>query len=275
MDRAKKLVWSVVMRTDIYSNRPKEIIDTLDLTNKAMMMAPKVAKGLQLQDLSGTGELATLVSAGSKLSITSALSEIGVQIKRYPASFLRSIRSLFARIMQVVVILGRMVKGAPIKNVLIELGILEGSHVLVLGNCRLSDTHGLLVEAEVATKDVELYLRRLSSLKSGHFKKLAVVVAVLWLLTMIFWRDIQDTYEAIVRRLRSAQPEPLDEELPSDSEDNTFSCYICYTNVRSVVFMPCKHYGVCRSCYRTLETDQCPTCKGEIEDVIEVIKKKD
>jgi len=46
MDKAKKLVWSVLLRTDICSNRPREIIDTLDISDKLLVKGQKVAKAL-------------------------------------------------------------------------------------------------------------------------------------------------------------------------------------------------------------------------------------
>jgi hypothetical protein len=109
----------MVVKADVYSNRPKEIIDTLDISDKLMIVAPKVAKALKLKDLI-TEDSAHLVSSNMRFSITNALSEIATSTKRYPTSILNSIRSFFSILMQPFILLG------------------QESHVLVLGNCRLS-----------------------------------------------------------------------------------------------------------------------------------------
>jgi hypothetical protein len=127
----------MVVKADVYSNRPKEIIDTLDISDKLMIVAPKVAKALKLKDLI-TEDSAHLVSSNMRFSITNALSEIATSTKRYPTSILNSIRSFFSILMQPFILLGQIFRGAPIKYILIELGIMQESHVLVLGNCRLS-----------------------------------------------------------------------------------------------------------------------------------------
>lgn len=145
LERGKKLVWSLLVRRDIYSNRPREIIDTLDLADKIVERGPKVAKHLCLRDLTGT-EIAQMVQSPTcKLSITSALTEIAVSVSRYPATIFSTIRSFFAKIVQLIVLIGRLAKGASIKKVLIELGAIDGSHMLVLGDCSLSGTKGLVL----------------------------------------------------------------------------------------------------------------------------------
>lgn len=113
--------------------------------------------------------------------------------------------------MRVVIIIGRLVKGAPIKKVLIELGMLDGGQVLILGNWKLSDSQGLLVEAEVATKDIEAYVKRLSAMKTVYLKQLGIVLLVLWMFVAIFSRDIIEAYESVVGWLRGpVVPSALD-----------------------------------------------------------------
>jgi hypothetical protein len=175
------------------------------------VLEPRVVTGLCLLDFVSNDKAQLIASQGPRLNITTALSEIAVKVKKYPTSLLQSIRSFFAKIMRVVIIIGRLVKGAPIKKVLIELGMLDGGQVLILGNWKLSDSQGLLVEAEVATKDIEAYVKRLSAMKTVYLKQLGIVLLVLWMFVAIFSRDIIEAYESVVGWLRGpVVPSALD-----------------------------------------------------------------
>jgi len=36
-------------------------------------------------------------------------------------------------------------------------------------------------------------------------------------------------------------------------------CIVCYCSPRSIIFKPCKHYGVCYGCFKKMNS--CPICK--------------
>jgi hypothetical protein len=91
-------------------------------------------------------------------------------------------------------LLGRLFRGAPIKEVLVELGIVEGSHVFVLGRGTLESaggSGGLVIEAELATKDPQLYFSKLSKTCNKHVISLLLSLFIFWLLTILFSRDLQ------------------------------------------------------------------------------------
>lgn len=48
-------------------------------------------------------------------------------------------------------------------------------------------------------------------------------------------------------------------------------CIVCYNNARSVIFKPCKHYGVCYGCYKRI--NKCPICKEPIHGIIQISLK--
>lgn len=50
------------------------------------------------------------------------------------------------------------------------------------------------------------------------------------------------------------------------------SCVICYFDQPSLIFLPCRHKIVCRSCLKTnyYEFKKCPMCKTEIDFVYTV-----
>ena len=64
---------------------------------------------------------------------------------------------------------------------------------------------------------------------------------------------------------------------PTDAEDR--SCIICWTNEKDCLILPCRHLAICGECTVALikdskdnEAPQCPMCRGDIADVIQVFK---
>lgn len=64
---------SVVFRTYIYSNRPKEIIDGLDLADKVMGLGPRVSPGLLLKDIAGPETAKLITTNKAKVDFACAL----------------------------------------------------------------------------------------------------------------------------------------------------------------------------------------------------------
>lgn len=44
--------------------------------------------------------------------------------------------------------------------------------------------------------------------------------------------------------------------------DSETECMICYDQPRSVLFLPCRHFCVCSSCFRLLRDERCPLCRS-------------
>lgn len=47
------------------------------------------------------------------------------------------------------------------------------------------------------------------------------------------------------------------------------ACVVCMTNIPSVVFLPCRHMALCRSCAVELVSAKCPLCRETIVDLWE------
>lgn len=65
LTKTKKVICSTILKTEIYSSRPKIIIDALDLADKQLIRSPVYAKNIKLKDIV-TGETADLISNASK-----------------------------------------------------------------------------------------------------------------------------------------------------------------------------------------------------------------
>lgn len=48
------------------------------------------------------------------------------------------------------------------------------------------------------------------------------------------------------------------------------TCSICMDAPRTIILKPCKHMVMCSKCFRQLQCQQCPICKTDIQDHIQV-----
>ncbi|CAK61112.1 unnamed protein product (macronuclear) [Paramecium tetraurelia] len=53
-------------------------------------------------------------------------------------------------------------------------------------------------------------------------------------------------------------------------EINNYECQVCFERPRNIIFKPCKHLSICHECSQRLKKPQCPICKQQIEDKIEI-----
>lgn len=51
-----------------------------------------------------------------------------------------------------------------------------------------------------------------------------------------------------------------------DYERETYLCKICFDNPREILYFPCQHLAVCKSCDYNL--DECPICRQPVENQI-------
>ena len=56
----------------------------------------------------------------------------------------------------------------------------------------------------------------------------------------------------------------------SDLLTDSFKCIICIDNAKNVIFIPCYHMVICQVCYDSLEKNQCPICRKEISDSVNI-----
>jgi hypothetical protein len=81
-------------------------------------------------------------------------------------------------------------------------------------------------------------------------------------------------YEEVKKwRMKNGMKDDEGEERSEDEGDNC-NCIVCYEKVRNIIFKPCLHYAVCKSCFKLLPRSVCPMCKTPIEDTIQIVKKK-
>lgn len=84
---------------------------------------------------------------------------------------------------------------------------------------------------------------------------LVFIAKVLLLGYLCKW--LYDKYGDRLKLFRGSDGEEEEENVPFHQ-----ACIICYSSQRSIIFKPCKHYGVCNNCYNRFGQDKkCPICK--------------
>jgi hypothetical protein len=88
---------------------------------------------------------------------------------------------------------------------------------------------------------------------------LSVIVVGRWL-----WSDIKWYLNVLkVRREKLTRSYFIPEGVVADDK----MCIICYANCRNIIFFDCRHMIMCRECSESYESEVCPYCKVEIDDV--------
>jgi hypothetical protein len=91
-------------------------------------------------------------------------------------------------------------------------------------------------------------------------------------------RKMEEADEQLARQL-AAQEEALEEEQQSgaddmqrgdegDGEEANGQCVVCWTEKKSVLFLPCRHLCSCKACGD--KTTQCPLCRKAIQQKTDV-----
>ncbi|CAK0903856.1 unnamed protein product, partial [Prorocentrum cordatum] len=56
----------------------------------------------------------------------------------------------------------------------------------------------------------------------------------------------------------------------TEDSDQKKTCVVCMDNLPNVVCLPCKHLGLCSICSQACSLTQCPICRSEIIDKMQV-----
>ncbi|CAD8199358.1 unnamed protein product [Paramecium octaurelia] len=100
-------------------------------------------------------------------------------------------------------------------------------------------------------------------------RSMAVIVFILFAIwSYIFGCNIMNY---IVNFLKEREKAKLDKLRGQKYlEINNYECQICFERPRNIIIKPCKHLSICYDCSQKLKKPQCPICKQQIEDKIEI-----
>lgn len=57
---------------------------------------------------------------------------------------------------------------------------------------------------------------------------------------------------------------------PAETDDEEYQCILCFKNRVNARFSPCEHTVCCSSCYSKMAKNQCPVCRAEITQIMNI-----
>jgi hypothetical protein len=134
----------------------------------------------------------------------------------------------------------------------------------VMGKVRKTADGALVIEnPNLVTKQIAFVVRKLK--RSLVIQKYALYICLFLQFLLLYYLS-KWLYKKLGLNLAllSERIEKVEENIPHNQ-----TCIVCYTAARSVIFKPCKHYGLCTGCYKRIgEQKSCPLCKERIEGII-------
>lgn len=67
------------------------------------------------------------------------------------------------------------------------------------------------------------------------------------------------------------KPEPV-RDIDSETLRKNVTCVICHENLKSMMYMPCRHLCVCKKCCKSYReySNRCALCNKEFHDIVNV-----
>ena len=138
-------------------------------------------------------------------------------------------------------------------------------NIPILATCEVGKGK-ITPEVTACTRD------QLMSFYNTQVRQRYAIVGSLLLASIVLGRWIWSDVKKFLNSLK-ARREKLSGTYfnPKDSITDDKCCIICHNNCRNVIFFDCRHMIMCNECSETYDSDQCPYCKEEIDD-IKVVK---
>lgn len=90
----------------------------------------------------------------------------------------------------------------------------------------------------------------LSKLRKKYNRLCLITFLLITLLSITGVKVVRKLVAAIRQWQLRRQADAYDhEEERSENEGENCNCALCYVNIRTIIFKPCRHYAICRYCY--------------------------
>jgi hypothetical protein len=84
-------------------------------------------------------------------------------------------------------------------------------------------------------------------------------------------KELEESAGGCLSRIRIRREELLREEAENRKKQvESKLCCVCLVNERSTLLLPCRHLVLCAGCSKDERLKQCPVCRQDIEDVMEI-----
>ena len=75
-------------------------------------------------------------------------------------------------------------------------------------------------------------------------------------------KNINETLKNTIEQIKYYKDkyEQMEEEI--EKIKDKYSCSVCFTNTRNIIFEPCNHFVCCKDC--GIKLNKCPICRSDI-----------
>lgn len=169
---------------------------------------------------------------------------------------------------------GKKLSGFKVGTKRVERGVMVGQFMIAFGdivfnryNKELRMNNPLFF-----LKDKEQLIYKLREQRVSHGRNMTLLLAVLIMLGIFVVKRMAKGGMTLVKKYKALQQlKTMDQFFKlRNLFTNDFRCTLCMENVRSVIFKPCLHLGVCQLCCEKMDEKKCPICKRGIEDQIKI-----
>lgn len=155
-----------------------------------------------------------------------------------------------------------------------EYGIEVGQKILTFGKIKFDKLNKLLLMEHplflLNDKSQMAEFHQNDNLKWTRISSLSICFGIVFGLLVIrrisrFLRNLIDKIKLSLESLKIKKLRRFSETLNDD-----FKCIICIENPKNVIFKPCLHMALCKNCFLGLRKPECPICKKNIKNIVNV-----
>lgn len=268
LTQTKNLIFRKVVAEPIYTNTKKS-------DPKDYIIKTKKAEEFLLKDSIHNNNV--LVKNTDRVDSNYALKKLGISTSLTGGSFWVYSLAKLIFTLQLILSLLRIhinIKGWRIGQKITEFGIKNKQQLLSFGKIVYDKKNKLLL------MDKPYYILRdkfqiIKDFKSKVAKwtwinRLSVFMAVLSFVLTIrrgirLTQKIRKKMQDFIEQVRMNKLKGLS-MLLTDS----FKCIICIDNPKNIIFTPCYHMALCKTCFDHLEKKICPICRKGINDIVKI-----
>lgn len=169
---------------------------------------------------------------------------------------------------------GKKLSGFKVGTKRVERGIMIGQMLVAFGEVIYDKYNKELRMSNPFSfhKDKEQLIYRLKEKRVTLGRNMTLLFMVMVMLGFILAKRLTKVGKTLFQKYKKLQAmKSLDQFYKINKLTATdFRCSLCGDNVRNVIFKPCLHLVTCHNCYEKLSEKKCPTCKRQIEDVVNI-----
>lgn len=152
-----------------------------------------------------------------------------------------------------------------------ELGISLNSILTAYGDIIYNKSDGTLrIESPLyLLKDKSNLLSRLSIKKTENIIWSVILSIPAAISTVYLGKMLIDYVKKYIRKRKELERDKS-RNIKFLNLSDDYKCILCVNKPRDIILKPCMHFSICADCYHKIDKKQCPVCRKDIHDIVEI-----